>query len=134
MMVRTDEGHQGQRSARPYTVFLLHPQPEQCLALEGAQVPPVSRCALSAWRVTAAVSLLQVLSEPWRLSTSQTAQFQIRMFDPNKYPNHLAAGGGFGPVSALEGERVHGTGAGVGGVFQWRGQDLKVRPEARAQP
>ncbi|XP_051818519.1 carnitine O-palmitoyltransferase 1, muscle isoform isoform X1 [Antechinus flavipes] len=43
--------------------------------------------------------LAQVLSEPWRLSTSQTAQFQIRMFDPEKYPNHLAAGGGFGPVA-----------------------------------
>ncbi|XP_036615623.1 carnitine O-palmitoyltransferase 1, muscle isoform [Trichosurus vulpecula] len=43
--------------------------------------------------------LAQVLSEPWRLSTSQTAQFQIRMFDPEKYPNHLVAGGGFGPVA-----------------------------------
>uniref|UniRef100_A0A8C9CDZ0 Carnitine O-palmitoyltransferase 1, muscle isoform n=1 Tax=Phocoena sinus TaxID=42100 RepID=A0A8C9CDZ0_PHOSS len=43
--------------------------------------------------------LAEVLSEPWRLSTSQTAQFQIRMFDPNKYPNHLGAGGGFGPVA-----------------------------------
>ncbi|XP_074083251.1 carnitine O-palmitoyltransferase 1, muscle isoform [Macrotis lagotis] len=43
--------------------------------------------------------LAQVLSEPWRLSTSQTAQFQIRMFDPEKYPNHLAPGGGFGPVA-----------------------------------
>ncbi|XP_032201635.1 carnitine O-palmitoyltransferase 1, muscle isoform [Mustela erminea] len=43
--------------------------------------------------------LAEVLSEPWRLSTSQTAQFQIRMFDPNKYPKHLGAGGGFGPVA-----------------------------------
>ncbi|XP_075409545.1 carnitine O-palmitoyltransferase 1, muscle isoform [Tenrec ecaudatus] len=43
--------------------------------------------------------LAEVLSEPWCLSTSQIAQFQIRMFDPNKYPNHLGAGGGFGPVA-----------------------------------
>ncbi|XP_007502831.1 carnitine O-palmitoyltransferase 1, muscle isoform isoform X1 [Monodelphis domestica] len=43
--------------------------------------------------------LAQVLSEPWRLSTSQIAQFQIHMFDPEKYPNHIAAGGGFGPVA-----------------------------------
>ncbi|XP_022374636.1 carnitine O-palmitoyltransferase 1, muscle isoform isoform X6 [Enhydra lutris kenyoni] len=43
--------------------------------------------------------LAEVLSEPWRLSTSQTAQFQIRMFDPDKYPKHLGAGGGFGPVA-----------------------------------
>ncbi|XP_005379647.1 PREDICTED: carnitine O-palmitoyltransferase 1, muscle isoform isoform X1 [Chinchilla lanigera] len=43
--------------------------------------------------------LAEVLSEPWRLSTSQIPQSQIRMFDPNQYPNHLAAGGGFGPVA-----------------------------------
>lgn len=112
MMVRRDGGHRGQRAARPCTAALPHPQPGQHLALAGAQAPPVRRCALRAWCLTTAVSLLQVLSEPWRLSTSQTAQFQIRMFDPNKYPNHLAAGGGFGPVSALEGECVHWTGTG----------------------
>ncbi|XP_006888161.1 PREDICTED: carnitine O-palmitoyltransferase 1, muscle isoform [Elephantulus edwardii] len=43
--------------------------------------------------------LAEVLSEPWRLSTSQIPQYQIRMFDPNQYPNHLGAGGGFGPVA-----------------------------------
>lgn len=58
--------------------------------------------ALRARCLTAGAPLLQVLSEPWRLSTSQIAQFQIRMFDPEQYPNHLGAGGGFGPVSALE--------------------------------
>lgn len=91
------------------TLFLLRPWPGQCLAHAGAQAPSVSRCALSTWPLTAAASLLQVLSEPWRLSTSQTAQFQIQMFDPNKYPNHLGAGGGFGPVSALEGGWVGRT-------------------------
>ncbi|XP_006976232.1 carnitine O-palmitoyltransferase 1, muscle isoform [Peromyscus maniculatus bairdii] len=43
--------------------------------------------------------LAEVLSEPWSLSTSQIPQYQIRMFDPNQYPNHLGAGGGFGPVA-----------------------------------
>ncbi|XP_005067161.1 carnitine O-palmitoyltransferase 1, muscle isoform [Mesocricetus auratus] len=43
--------------------------------------------------------LAEVLSEPWSLSTSQIPQSQIRMFDPNQYPNHLGAGGGFGPVA-----------------------------------
>uniref|UniRef100_A0A8D2CLJ4 Carnitine O-palmitoyltransferase 1, liver isoform n=1 Tax=Sciurus vulgaris TaxID=55149 RepID=A0A8D2CLJ4_SCIVU len=43
--------------------------------------------------------LAKVLSEPWRLSTSQIPQSQIRMFDPDQYPNHLGAGGGFGPVA-----------------------------------
>lgn len=81
-------------------------------------------------RLDGRASLWQVL-EPWRLSTSQIAQFQIRMFDPNKHPKHLGAGGGFGPVSALEGGQVGGT---RGRACLWRVQGLKgVRPEARAQ-
>ncbi|XP_020838504.1 carnitine O-palmitoyltransferase 1, muscle isoform isoform X2 [Phascolarctos cinereus] len=61
----------------------------------------VRSCTAEAMAFVRAVSdpAYMVLSEPWRLSTSQTAQFQIRMFDPEKYPNHLAAGGGFGPVA-----------------------------------
>lgn len=65
--------------------------------------------------MTAAACPLQVLSEPWRLSTSQTTQFQIRMFDPNKYPNHLAPGGGFGPVSTCGRGWVSRTGPGAAG-------------------
>lgn len=96
-----------------------------------AQAPPISRCARSAWCLTAAASLLQVLSEPWRLSTSQSAQFQIGMFDPKKYPNHLGAGGGFGPVSALAGCWVGRTGAGVS--VESAGTQ-EVRPEVGTQP
>ncbi|XP_040452496.1 carnitine O-palmitoyltransferase 1, muscle isoform [Falco naumanni] len=43
--------------------------------------------------------LAQVLSEPWRLSTSQTPQQQLKMFDLNKYPDYVSSGGGFGPVA-----------------------------------
>uniref|UniRef100_A0A8B9IGA4 Carnitine O-palmitoyltransferase 1, muscle isoform n=1 Tax=Anser cygnoides TaxID=8845 RepID=A0A8B9IGA4_ANSCY len=43
--------------------------------------------------------LAQVLSEPWRLSTSQTPQQQLKMFDLDKYPDHVSTGGGFGPVA-----------------------------------
>lgn len=43
--------------------------------------------------------LLQVLSEPWRLSTSQTPQQQLNLVDINKFPKYVGAGGGFGPVS-----------------------------------
>ncbi|XP_053112092.1 carnitine O-palmitoyltransferase 1, muscle isoform isoform X2 [Hemicordylus capensis] len=43
--------------------------------------------------------LAQVLSEPWRLSTSQTPQQQIKMFDLEKNPDHISPGGGFGPVA-----------------------------------
>ncbi|XP_067389199.1 carnitine O-palmitoyltransferase 1, muscle isoform isoform X1 [Emydura macquarii macquarii] len=43
--------------------------------------------------------LAQVLSEPWRLSTSQTPQQQIKMFDLEKNQDHISSGGGFGPVA-----------------------------------
>ncbi|KAF7990168.1 hypothetical protein HCN44_009903 [Aphidius gifuensis] len=43
--------------------------------------------------------LKQVLSEPWRLSTSQTPHGQTSKLDLKKYPNCISAGGGFGPVA-----------------------------------
>ncbi|XP_030646787.1 carnitine O-palmitoyltransferase 1, muscle isoform [Chanos chanos] len=43
--------------------------------------------------------LKQVLSEPWRLSTSQTPQQQLNLIDIQKYPSYVGAGGGFGPVA-----------------------------------
>lgn len=42
----------------------------------------------------------QVLSEPWRLSTSQTPQQQVELFDFERNPEHVSGGGGFGPVRA----------------------------------
>ncbi|XP_054426437.1 carnitine O-palmitoyltransferase 1, muscle isoform [Pteronotus mesoamericanus] len=71
------------------------------LAMTGAGIDRHLFClyVVSKYLGVSSPFLAEVLSEPWRLSTSQTAQFQIRMFDPNKYPNHLAAGGGFGPVA-----------------------------------
>uniref|UniRef100_A0AAQ4RVY7 Carnitine O-palmitoyltransferase 1, muscle isoform n=1 Tax=Gasterosteus aculeatus aculeatus TaxID=481459 RepID=A0AAQ4RVY7_GASAC len=43
--------------------------------------------------------LKKVLSEPWRLSTSQTPQQQLNLVDINKFPKYVSAGGGFGPVA-----------------------------------
>uniref|UniRef100_A0A674D8I4 Carnitine O-palmitoyltransferase 1, muscle isoform n=1 Tax=Salmo trutta TaxID=8032 RepID=A0A674D8I4_SALTR len=43
--------------------------------------------------------LKQVLSEPWRLSTSQTPQQQLNMVDIKRFPRYVGAGGGFGPVA-----------------------------------
>lgn len=40
----------------------------------------------------------QVLSEPWRLSTSQTPLQQLELFDLVKHPEYVSSGGGFGPV------------------------------------
>ncbi|XP_049811314.1 carnitine O-palmitoyltransferase 1, liver isoform isoform X1 [Schistocerca nitens] len=43
--------------------------------------------------------LKEVLSEPWRLSTSQTPHGQTSKMDLKKYPRCISAGGGFGPVA-----------------------------------
>ncbi|XP_029010082.1 carnitine O-palmitoyltransferase 1, muscle isoform [Betta splendens] len=43
--------------------------------------------------------LKKVLSEPWKLSTSQTPQQQLNLVDINKFPQYVGAGGGFGPVA-----------------------------------
>jgi carnitine O-palmitoyltransferase 1 len=43
--------------------------------------------------------LKEVLSEPWRLSTSQTPQTQTGRIDVNKNPDQVCPGGGFGPVA-----------------------------------
>ncbi|CAJ1076000.1 carnitine O-palmitoyltransferase 1%2C liver isoform-like [Xyrichtys novacula] len=43
--------------------------------------------------------LKEVLSEPWRLSTSQTPVQQMELFDLKNYPEYISLGGGFGPVA-----------------------------------
>lgn len=43
--------------------------------------------------------LKQAISEPWRLSTSQTPHGQTARIDLKKNPGLTTAGGGFGPVS-----------------------------------
>ncbi|XP_018327193.1 carnitine O-palmitoyltransferase 1, liver isoform isoform X2 [Agrilus planipennis] len=43
--------------------------------------------------------LKEVLSEPWRLSTSQTPHGQTSRMDLEKNPECISAGGGFGPVA-----------------------------------
>ncbi|XP_033063345.1 carnitine O-palmitoyltransferase 1, liver isoform [Trachypithecus francoisi] len=43
--------------------------------------------------------LKEVLSEPWRLSTSQTPPQQVELFDLENNPEYVSSGGGFGPVA-----------------------------------
>ncbi|XP_014867063.1 PREDICTED: carnitine O-palmitoyltransferase 1, liver isoform-like [Poecilia mexicana] len=43
--------------------------------------------------------LHKVLSEPWRLSTSQTPVQQLELFDLKNNPDYISLGGGFGPVA-----------------------------------
>ena len=43
--------------------------------------------------------LKEVLSEPWRLSTSQTPHGQTPKLDLKRFPRCISAGGGFGPVA-----------------------------------
>lgn len=44
--------------------------------------------------------LNDVISEPWRLSTSQTPHGQTPKIDLKKYPRLVSCGGGFGPVAS----------------------------------
>ncbi|MED6277739.1 Carnitine O-palmitoyltransferase 1, liver isoform [Characodon lateralis] len=41
----------------------------------------------------------EVLSESWRLSTSQTPVQQLELFDLKNHPDYISLGGGFGPVA-----------------------------------
>ncbi|XP_030621951.1 carnitine palmitoyltransferase 1Aa (liver) [Chanos chanos] len=43
--------------------------------------------------------LQEVLSEPWKLSTSQTPLQQVELFDLVRHPEYVTSGGGFGPVA-----------------------------------
>ena len=47
----------------------------------------------------------KVLSEPWRLSTSQTPAQQTGKLDYDNEKEKISVGGGFGPVSEREGGR-----------------------------
>jgi carnitine O-palmitoyltransferase 1 len=49
----------------------------------------------------------KVLSEPWRLSTSQTPAQQTGKMDYDNQKEKISVGGGFGPVSERE-ERGEG--------------------------
>ena len=57
----------------------------------------------SSFASTAAASLgclnHQILSEPWKLSTSQTPHGQANLLDFRANPDYISAGGGFGPVA-----------------------------------
>ncbi|XP_027563091.1 carnitine O-palmitoyltransferase 1, muscle isoform-like, partial [Neopelma chrysocephalum] len=113
------------------------------LAMTGAGIDRHLFCLylMSRYLGTQSPFLAKVLSEPWRLSTSQTPQQQLKMFDFDKYPDHVSSGGGFGPVaddgygvsyiiagenlitfhisskfSSPETVREGGTGAGGGGI------------------
>ncbi|XP_078405717.1 carnitine O-palmitoyltransferase 1, liver isoform-like [Cetorhinus maximus] len=43
--------------------------------------------------------LKEVLSEPWKLSTSQTPHQLLDLVDLNRFPEYVSSGGGFGPVA-----------------------------------
>uniref|UniRef100_A0A8C3YA01 Carnitine O-palmitoyltransferase 1, muscle isoform n=1 Tax=Catharus ustulatus TaxID=91951 RepID=A0A8C3YA01_CATUS len=71
------------------------------LAMTGAGIDRHLFCLylVSRYLGTQSPFLAKVLAEPWRLSTSQTPQQQLKMFDLNKFPDHVSSGGGFGPVA-----------------------------------
>lgn len=54
---------------------------------------------ISRYLETESEFLKEVLSEPWKLSTSQTPHNQDTVLDPKRFPKHITCGGGFGPVA-----------------------------------
>uniref|UniRef100_A0A8C9PB37 Carnitine palmitoyltransferase 1A n=1 Tax=Spermophilus dauricus TaxID=99837 RepID=A0A8C9PB37_SPEDA len=71
------------------------------LAMTGAGIDRHLFCLYVVSRYLAMDSpfLKEVLSEPWRLSTSQTPQQQVELFDLERNPEYVSSGGGFGPVA-----------------------------------
>ncbi|VTJ51194.1 Hypothetical predicted protein [Marmota monax] len=71
------------------------------LAMTGAGIDRHLFCLYVVSRYLAVDSpfLKEVLSEPWRLSTSQTPQQQVELFDLERNPEYVSGGGGFGPVA-----------------------------------
>uniref|UniRef100_A0A8C5L6C7 Carnitine O-palmitoyltransferase 1, muscle isoform n=1 Tax=Jaculus jaculus TaxID=51337 RepID=A0A8C5L6C7_JACJA len=71
------------------------------LAMTGAGIDRHLFClyVVSKYLAVDSPFLKEVLSEPWRLSTSQTPQQQVELFDFDKNPDHVSSGGGFGPVA-----------------------------------
>ncbi|XP_009983577.1 PREDICTED: carnitine O-palmitoyltransferase 1, liver isoform-like, partial [Tauraco erythrolophus] len=68
------------------------------LAMTGAGIDRHLFClyVVSKYLAVDSPFLKEVLSEPWRLSTSQTPQQHI---DLKNHPEMLSCGGGFGPVA-----------------------------------
>ncbi|XP_054029865.1 carnitine O-palmitoyltransferase 1, muscle isoform isoform X4 [Dryobates pubescens] len=96
-------GHLWERSERQKLFQLAATKHQQLyrLAMTGAGIDRHLFCLYIVSRYLGVRSpfLDQVLSEPWRLSTSQTPQQQLKMFDMAQHPDHVSTGGGFGPVA-----------------------------------
>lgn len=71
------------------------------LAMTGSGIDRHLFClyVVSKYLGTESPFLKEVLSEPWRLSTSQTPVQQLELFDLVNYPEFISLGGGFGPVA-----------------------------------
>ncbi|XP_038619952.1 carnitine O-palmitoyltransferase 1, liver isoform [Tachyglossus aculeatus] len=71
------------------------------LAMTGAGIDRHLFClyVVSKYLAVESPFLKEVLSEPWRLSTSQTPQQQVDLFDLERCPEYVSSGGGFGPVA-----------------------------------
>ncbi|XP_075890507.1 carnitine O-palmitoyltransferase 1, liver isoform-like isoform X2 [Nelusetta ayraudi] len=85
-------------------LFRMASEKHQCLcrmASTGAGVDRHLFCLYVVSRYLGVESpfLKEVLSEPWRLSSSQTPYQNMEMFDMVNHPEYLCYGGGFGPVA-----------------------------------
>uniref|UniRef100_UPI00358F9DCE carnitine O-palmitoyltransferase 1, liver isoform-like n=1 Tax=Myxine glutinosa TaxID=7769 RepID=UPI00358F9DCE len=84
-----------------FRVASEHHQTLYRLAMTGAGIDRHLFCLYVVSRYLGVDSpfLSQVLSQPWRLSTSQTPQQQTQLLDLRTRSEYVAGGGGFGPVA-----------------------------------
>nr|XP_061812468.1 carnitine O-palmitoyltransferase 1, liver isoform-like [Nerophis lumbriciformis] len=99
--VRAMEDHQNKQRLVLFRNAANKHQNMYRLAMTGSGIDRHLFCLYIISKYTGVESpfLEQVLSEPWKLSTSQTPQQQLNLVDINKFPKYVGAGGGFGPVA-----------------------------------
>ncbi|OWK17570.1 CPT1A [Cervus elaphus hippelaphus] len=78
------------------------------LAMTGAGIDRHLFClyVVSKYLAVDSPFLKEVLSEPWRLSTSQTPPQQVELFNLDRNPDYVSSGGGFGPDSHRFGKNL----------------------------
>uniref|UniRef100_A0A8C5NCQ0 carnitine O-palmitoyltransferase n=1 Tax=Gouania willdenowi TaxID=441366 RepID=A0A8C5NCQ0_GOUWI len=96
----------GESEVNEYSMQLLRRASEKHqnlyrMAMTGAGIDRHLFClyVVSKYLGVESAFLKEVLSEPWRLSTSQTPVQQMELFDLKNHPDFVSLGGGFGPVA-----------------------------------
>ncbi|XP_070836905.1 carnitine O-palmitoyltransferase 1, liver isoform [Chaetodon trifascialis] len=96
-----EDGETGEQCRRLFRLASERHQNLYRMAMTGAGIDRHLFClyVVSKYLGVESPFLKEVLSEPWRLSTSQTPVQQMELFDLKNHPDFISLGGGFGPVA-----------------------------------